>query len=118
MEFVDYGNYGYTKLCELYVAWNFGEIPSLAHPYFLRNVIATADNGKWHPDVLLPCRNQLVGKICAVIVELEEDNLKPIVPCEMQLLESTNLNLFDWLIAKQLNTGTALDDDDELIVNV
>lgn len=118
VEFVDYGNYGFSKLCDLYVATDFGDIPSLAHPYYLRNVIATSENGKWNPEVLRPCRNQLVGKIIAVIVEHEDDNLKPIVPCDMQLIEENNINLFDWLIINQLNNGSQLDDDDELIVNV
>lgn len=118
MLFVDYGNYGCSNLlCDLYVAWNFGDIPSLAHPYYLRDVIATSDTGKWNPEILGPCRDHLVDKIVVVNVEHENDNLKPIVPCKMYLVEN-NTNLFDWLIIKQLNNGSALDDDDELIVNV
>lgn len=117
MLFVDYGNYGSSKLSELYVASNFGDISCLAHPYYLRNVIATSNNGKWNPAILDTCRNQLVGKIIAVIVEHDDDNLKQIVPCEMQLLEN-NTNLFDWLIINQLNNGTELDADDELIITV
>lgn len=117
MEFIDYGNYGYSKLCDIYVAKNFGDIPSLAHPYYLRNVIAASDSGKWNPEVLGQCRNQLVGGIFVVIVEHEDDNLKPIVPCEIHLIEN-NTNLIDWMISEQLNNGSRVDDDDELIVSV
>lgn len=101
---------------------NFAEIPSLCHPFYLRNVIATSDSGKWNPEVLGPCRNELVGRIVYIIVEHEEDHLKPVVPCEMHftdiIFDENRTNLFDWLIDQQLNNGTELDCDDELILNV
>lgn len=122
MEFVDYGNFGYSKLSDLCVAVGFGEIPSLAHPYFIRNLVASSDSGKWNSDILDQCRKHLVGKIFVIIVEHEEDNLKQVVPCNIRLTES-NISLCDWLIMQQLNDSTAhhcdnIIDDDDIIVRV
>lgn len=98
-------------------ATKFGNIPALAHPYYLPKFIPRAKTGDWNPFILAECREQLNEHTCFIHVEHEEDNLLEIVPCQIQLAGS-EINLFDWMVENQKICGTGFGINKEPILYV
>lgn len=115
VRFIDYGNFDRLKLMNLRPAMEFGETPSLAHPYYCTNIIAKYR--LWNTEILEKCRTFIYEKLCQVTVGPDRLNKGDVIPCELTFLVNDK-TLYQWMIDNQIGHGTDITSDGEPIVFV
>lgn len=117
MILVDYGVMVKSKISDLRPATKFGNIPILAHPYVLNNVIPSAKTGKWNSVLLKRCRSKIVSKYVFVSV-IPTCQVQHNIPCCELDLQEGGENLFDWMRTERICSKIELDADNNPILFV
>lgn len=91
--FVDYGDKTTVKLNNLQKATGFGEIPMLAHRFYVPQLRAYQRNKEWSDHALQKCREWLVNETCNMhIKDLNISAKGKIAPCTIvQAVKRTSL---------------------------
>lgn len=108
------------KLDDLCQATGFGEIPILAHKFYVSKLVPADRTGKWCRKVLTEFRLKLQNEMCVVCIDnLARDESKDnqILPCSIEPL-ILPCDMYKWLLKKNLGYNTGLNDNGQEILIV
>lgn len=114
---MDYGDKVIMHLNDLNVATIYGNIPVLAHKFFVSKLKPNAKTGKWFPDILSEFKQQLLLKTCDVRIDntIDNHNNLKILPCSIEPKELP-CDIFKWLCNKKFGIKDVDADNEEILI--
>lgn len=124
INYIDYGDNAEVKLDDLCQATGFGEIPILAHKFYVSRLVPADKTGKWCKKVLTEFRLRLQNEMCIVSIDnvaRGEPKDNQILPCSIEPLilpDMSSCDMYKWLLKKNLGYNTGVNDSGQEILIV
>ncbi|XP_055310963.1 uncharacterized protein LOC129573857 isoform X2 [Sitodiplosis mosellana] len=118
IKYIDYGDKAVKRLDDLFPATNFGDIPVLAHTFFIPTLVPADKSGRWCAAVMTEFRLRLQNEMCTISIvqdaRREHKNQKTL-PCSIEP-HILPCDIHKWLLKKKFGYKTGFNENGQDIL--